>query len=1276
MNSVLPAKGLPIVPTTLRVTAILLTGLVSTGLPLSPRRALAFPRNVAQTGTASASSSASPVGGKYGPGRANDGDPNTHWASGGKALPQWVRLDWTGPQRVDTVWVDPFSEKPPALYAAWTTAEVELSDGFKQRVKVDAAAQDGILLRFEQPHEIDWLTVHILDVRETKHYVGIDEVGAYWDPDRLIGPRKPIVSALTREQIDVKGQEQHPTVYINAEDLERAQRNVQTTEWGAAEKRKILGQAKAWLDHDEPYWLQFLPPPGASYAYGFVACPVCNSRWGTWAGASCSWDMPGTVTCAKGHELPDAQHPDDGTGWKNPDGRIHYFVGSWNAWVTELWTLRAIPALAHAYALTGEEQYAERAGFFLDALASIYAESASGSWDYPSRPPSGRFARPWYQVARNLVPFVEAYDLVYNSPSMQTPSLRPQLENTWPAGPTSQRRAVQTRDMKGVSWQGMTRRDNINKNLMEDGAYYCYSHTFSGALHNGHADYMRGALAVGVLLGIPEYVHNAIESPYSIYAMLANNVDRDGRYYETALGYAVHCRDLYLTFVEPLRNWRDERYPQGVHLFDDPRMRAFYRLPALGLHLCGHRPNFGDAGPDNRHIVSPDRPFDSLDYKFAERLHAGCQGEAKQEFGRLVRWLSGGDVQARRNKASFRRWLLYHADPLTGDLPDDLPSDLHRQVHGSWFLGQKGIGLLRDGEGSDAQGVFLRYGPSLNHGDRDDLGLIYYGQGWQATYEIGYGLGSTHTQVGWGSQTASHSIVAVNEQSQRGGSGGSLYLFARLPGLKIMEADSPLSYASQQVSQYRRTVALLGEGKDQVLIDLFRVKGGEQHDYIVGSQGQDFTVSGVQLGPEEEGSLAGAEIAWGQRQGPDGDILGHPNKPYWNPPPGTGYGFFYDVRRGQTSKPWHVDWRLGGPNDAHFRVHLLPAAQDEAMVAKAPGLYPFNRKASYLIQRRRGKNLTSCFASVMEPYSAPPVTRDPAAAKARTGEPQSVLSTVARLTVRGPSDFPATAIHVRRGDLDEYFLSAGLHDRGLSVDATWGTLRWSGAVAYTATRGGRVVKLALHGAGELTAGKSTMRVTAAAFDSTVTAIDYDAGWVETDASVPADGLQDEGIYFRNPRYSRNTAYRIEHIQSVPTGSRIHLGSQPMLLGQGRVHQIVSEDKVLSDIPHDYGRSVVGGNNPRFFDGKLLRTAGSAETNIKTIQYGSPLQITVDGTDKLKEGETLFYYDVQVGDRSLIPTSAWAALNDDGQWDTIATVDATLNTEGHTIRIPGRGLEHR
>ncbi|HOM80908.1 MAG TPA: discoidin domain-containing protein [Armatimonadota bacterium] len=1369
-------------------------------IALPAGHAQAIPENLVSRARVSASSQASPADGKYGVLRLADGNRATHWASANKALPQWIRIEWDQAQEFDTISLQIYHTQARNLYAGWKRFEVELSDGTKRAYTVQPD-QDVVNARLEKPCRAKWVQITLLEVYEERTYVGVDEVGIYLDPERRIREPKPIARALPREAIRVLGGRPHPSVYVTAADVARARRNAEQTEWGRQTKQEILAAADKWLERTEEEWLRFLPPPGACYAYGFTGCPICRSSWGTWGGARCSWDRPGTVQCTQGHILPDAKHPDDGSGYKGPDGRVHYFVGSWNAWVTEQW-LNAINRLGHAYALTGDERYAERAAFFLDALASIYAESTSGSWDYPSSPPSGRFARPWYQVARTLVPFVEGYDLIYTSKALDKPSLRPRLEKGFPKGPTLQQRVVGTPDARGKSWDGMTRRDNIDVNLMQDGAYYCYSHSFSGMLHNGHADYMRGALAVGVLLGIPTYVYNAVESPYSIYAMLANNCDRDGRYYETALGYAIHCRDLYLTFTEPLRHWSDERYPKGVNLFANDRFRAFYELPDLTMDIAGHALNYGDCSPDHAFVFSSDDKFSQTDYAFAERLYAGCTGAERERFARLVRYLAGGDVERARAAASNRIWLLYHADPVPGNEKPSLPEDLHRKVFGSWFLGQKGLAILRDGSGAEAQGALVRFGPSLNHGHLDDLGLIYYAKGWQCTYEIGYGLGSTHTQVGWARQTASHCLVTVDEARQSGGSGGSLHLFARLPGIKIVEADSPLSYAANGVTQYRRTVALIGEGKDQYLVDLFRVRGGRQHDYILGSQGQEFEVSGVELGPEEKGSLAGLEHAWGEKLGNDGDIIGMPNKPYWNPPPGNGYGFFYGMRRGRAAGPWWVDWALGGPNQARFRAHVLPEASAEAIVARAPGLYPRNRNASYLLLRRTGENLQSCFATVLEPYALPmpsgmadytrllrsvtanqgavvpmhslaalllrgtapgdyvecalsvptageyevqarlyryssygavrlsvdgtpigeiydavasslegPVTvrfgrRRLAAGEHRvkveitnasprtligiaglglvpaveaereSAKPEPILSGVERLPVAGglvrasgdeSGFFPPAAVRVRRGGRDEFFASqAPLIGRPGEVapensfQTPVGPAEWSGGAVHVALRGREVAALALHGTKWLQVGGLRIEPVAAAFYGSVTRADAGGNAVDVSGSLPLAGLEGEGILFMSPRYTRNTAYRIERIEKAGSGSRVHFGTQSILLGQGRIADWVDKQTLTSEIPHDYARSVVGGTNNGFFNGKRVESESGTTTFLKDVEFGTPMRLAVEDASRFEAGSVVYYYDLSVGDTYSIPTAVWLSRTEAGTWRLVSSVDVRLN----------------
>lgn len=88
----------------------------------------------------------------------------------------------------------------------------------------------------------------------------------------------------------------------------------------------------------------------------------------------------------------------------------------------ETLAFKAADSLAYAYTLTGDEHYAAKAGLILDALAAIYPGGDKSSWDYPSHPPSGRLNRPWYQAARVLVHYVDQYDQVFASPSLDAPS--------------------------------------------------------------------------------------------------------------------------------------------------------------------------------------------------------------------------------------------------------------------------------------------------------------------------------------------------------------------------------------------------------------------------------------------------------------------------------------------------------------------------------------------------------------------------------------------------------------------------------------------------------------------------------------------------------------------------------------------------------------------------------------------------------------------------------------------------------------------------------------
>ena len=1020
----------------------------------------------------------------------------------------------------------------------------------------------------------------------------------------------------------IEGAKIHPTVFVTPADVEHARQNVKRYAWAKQIAEAVIREADNWLKKEDDWLRRIVPAPGAAFAVGISGCPVCGANWGPWARDGAAFEKPGRVTCPNGHTLPDADHPDDGTGYRGPDGRIHYFVGSYNAWVIESLTFKALENLVYAYTLTSDERYASKAAVILDALAAIYPASHKGAWDYPSNPPSGRLSRPWYQASRVLIHYVDHYDQLFNSPSLDAPSVSPTL----------------------------TRRQNIERNMLLDGGAYCYEQSKAGSLHNGEADYERGALAVGVCLGIPEYVSWALDGPYGIRSLLANNIDRDGGYYETTPMYADHTRELYFTFAEPLLNYRGSGFLNGVNLYENPKFRSFLLLHNLPLHIAGRVPRYGDAPPALKKKDLPARPFDRSDYDFLEKLCGRTQDpEAKQGAETLLLWLARGNLEVtrrlestgdpsgltipdRRIPAGFslyrepgddrgggfteRMWILFHAGEAPAAVDSGLPGSWERRLLGSDFMGQKGIAVLRSGEGQKAQGVFLRYGPSLNHGHYDDLNINYSARGYELTYDLGYGrTAATQTQAGWARQTASHNVVVVNEASQleSGETGGSLHLFAETPLVRAVEASSNFCYKKQGADVYRRLAALIGSGEETYLLDIFRVRGGRQHDYGFHALSDRISLEGITVGPKEPGSLAGPDIDWSAAQLADGDMRGHPNAWYWVPPPGNGFGFLAGPRRGHTDGSWSAEWTIDP--QTHVRLHMAADPGTEVITALANGLYPDYPKAQYVFARRRGENLQSEFIAAVEPHSG-----------------SSRIKTVERVDL-SPTDGTVAPVAVKVVGLDgviDYVFSAADDTPRRTAEG----IIFAGRFAHVRTKEGQIEAVTTAGVKELTApGWGLMKdlKKIPGWSGTIDAVDTENDVVTTAAALPTDGTLDEAvIYFTNPKYTRNTAYRVVKVERRGAGSRIYLHASPGL-GIGRVESIIDECTLTSVIPHEYANSVRGGNGSGFMNGKRIRTASGAGANVVSIRYGNPMILSLDSTAGFQPGEVFYYDDLQPGD---------------------------------------------
>jgi hypothetical protein len=135
------------------------------------------------------------------------------------------------------------------------------------------------------------------------------------------------------------------------------------------------------------------------------------------------------------------------------------------------------------------------------------------------------------------------------------------------------------------------------------------------------------------------------------------------------------------------------------------------------------------------------------------------------------------------------------------------------------------------------------------------------------------------------------------------------------------------------------------------------------------------------------------------------------------------------------------------------------------------------------------------------------------------------------------------------------------------------------------------------------------------------------GKVITAGQALSAGLQGAVILFSNPLYSRNTAYRIAAVK----GNRIEL-EEDTVLGFGKVESLPDGESIASMVPHEYFNSVRGVGRGTFFQGKRIRSGSGASTRIRTVDYGRPMVLKVEGSAGFRPGERFQYQDVQAGDQ--------------------------------------------
>jgi len=757
-------------------------------------------------------------------------------------------------------------------------------------------------------------------------------------------------SSIIPEGIRFDYSPQYPTFIFRKDDVMRARKRITEHTWAGEMSREYISAADKWLAVRDEEILSYIPRQKVFFVYGLGKnlCPLCGTRM-----IASGFQAPGIVKCGKGHTFPDSAHPDEGGGWIDPKKQEKfYFNAIYNDYVITQMRNNVLKALCYAYALTGDERYAAKAALILDAIAMINPLCFEGPLDYPGavegKKGGGRMNMPLYQVARALQQYAAYYDILRMSKAFESGS---------------------------VNTKYKTIEENVRYGLILDSADYCMGYLDDGQYRftNGSLDFGMGGMAAGIVLGIQYWinyllVHGAISFP----AILANTFDRDGCYYETSLSYETHTRHLWEQIGNAFINMRSDNYPEGYSFYRNPVFKRMFFRAEEKYACAGHQPMFGDSGPD-KGIIKIYPEFTRKDVQSALQLWAYDAGNRK-DYTAALRKYAGTNINKAYDKTD---WCLFNAPDirLETETKNETETDNVSPYRGTSLLGQKGIAFLRTGKFPAESAMLLRYGPTLNHGQLDEMSVMFFAKGREFSFDPGYY--NTHYRMGWTRQTVAHNTVVINQKSQLEGAmvgvnanhsyaGGDLGYLFRTSGFQTVEARNENAYRAEECSLYARTIALVDiSSSDVYAIDIFETSGGSVRDFPFHAQGEVFTPGDtLKFGSTAPGgSLAGSDIRWGDKVQADYRIEGSKEDFYWTAP-GYGYGFLFNHAEASGKNLWSAEWKNTDKQKSAFAFYMLGERGRTILAADGP---PRFMNVKYIIARDKGST-PSRFFTIQHPY--------------------------------------------------------------------------------------------------------------------------------------------------------------------------------------------------------------------------------------------------------------------------------------------------------------------
>ncbi len=678
--------------------------------------------------------------------------------------------------------------------------------------------------------------------------------------------------------------------------------------------------------------------------------------------------------------------------------------------------VRALKVLAQKYGESGEDKYAYKAAVILHRYSEVlkhwgwydriskelkphdYVEPAWG-WMMPPR-----YAGMWttwhpYDLHYSA-PLVLAYDQIYNSGQME--KLGQELGIA---------------DMKLH-----LERELLYYNLSIDDRYPL-------SYGNTEANRQLGMLTWGQALGDPELVHRAIRFG-------------DG---------------LIKISYFPSGFWHEGS--PCYHQMITGRWAIYGMMPQLDAY--SDPPGFMDPVDGTR--------FDNADFRARYRPFLEKAAEAMQKFI----WPNGyyaviNDSHWESNTTD--RWDCYWS-------LDEYKPEKSEPTLLTWA----GHAILGQGRGDDQVQARLNFGGTYGHDHLDRLNFFIWANGIEMPSETTYGKGKVRS---WTAATAGHNTVVIDEQNQFHRSSAAQRKFAPIDevdvedfdwarktvkhgstltdgqlrlfdtggpnGLQVIEVDGHRAYPSNICALYRRTVCMVqSSGSDVYFVDIFRVRGGSTHDWMLhGPLQNEYTIdASVSLQPRE----------------------------------GKLHEWIENLKSASTDEQWAVTFTAD--TGQKLRTIVLGGENTEVIIGDAPAMRR-EGTAQFLDVRRPGPE--NIFVAVHEPY---------------TSEPK--VQSVKLISLSEGSDM-AVGVQIEVAERTDYILSAMDSAGAVKLEG----VDFTGHFAYLSRSGSDYSQAYMVDASTLQFGENKLEGVAAYEGKVVRTMGTDMGdetnAFVTDADLPAD----------------------------------------------------------------------------------------------------------------------------------------------------------------------------